>query len=43
MKKLLLMVAAVGMLFTACNKETDCGHEFASDNAGLDFIFSFIE
>lgn len=22
---------------------TDCGHEFASDNAGLDFIFSFIE
>lgn len=28
MKKLLLMFAAVGMLFTACNKETDCGHEF---------------
>ena len=26
MKKLLLMFAAVGMLFTACNKE--CGHEF---------------
>ncbi len=26
MKKLLLMFAAVGMLFTACNK--DCGHEF---------------
>ena len=28
MKKLLLMFAAVGMLFTACNKNTDCGHEF---------------
>ena len=28
MKKLLLMIAAVGMLFTACDKETDCGHEF---------------
>ena len=26
MKKLLLMFAAVGVLFTACNK--DCGHEF---------------
>ena len=28
MKKLLLMFAAVGMLFTACNKETNCGHDF---------------
>ena len=28
MKKLLLMFAAVGVLFTACNKDQDCGHEF---------------
>ena len=28
MKKLLLMIAAVGVLFTACSKEADCGHEF---------------
>ena len=28
MKKLLLMIAAAGVLFTACNKEADCGHEF---------------
>lgn len=28
MKKLLLMFAVVGMLFTACNKNTDCGHDF---------------
>ena len=28
MKKLLLMFAVVCMLFTACNKNTDCGHDF---------------
>ena len=28
MKKLLLMFAAVAILFTACNKETECNHEF---------------
>ena len=28
MKKLLLMFAAVATLFTACNKETECNHEF---------------
>ena len=28
MKKFLLMIAAVGVLFTACNKETECGHDF---------------
>ena len=28
MKKLLFMLTAVGMLFTACNKEQNCDHEF---------------
>ena len=28
MKKLLLMIAAGGVLFTACDKKADCGHEF---------------
>lgn len=28
MKKLLLMFAVVGILFTACNKDADCGHDF---------------
>ena len=28
MKKLLLMFAAVATLFTACNKDQNCGHEF---------------
>ena len=28
MKKLLLMFAAAGVLFTACDKVADCGHEF---------------
>ena len=28
MKKLLFMLTAVGMLFTACNKDQNCGHEF---------------
>ena len=38
MKKLLLMVAAVGMLFTACNKETDCGHEFIEVDHSKDLV-----
>ena len=36
MKKLLLMFAAVGMLFTACNK--DCGHEFIEYDYSQDLV-----
>ena len=38
MKKLLLMFAAVGVLFTACNKETDCGHEFIEHDFSKDLV-----
>ena len=38
MKKLLLMFAAVGMLFSACNKETDCGHEFIEHDFSKDIV-----
>lgn len=38
MKKLLLMFAAVGMLFIACNKETDCGHEFIEHDFTKDLV-----
>ena len=38
MKKLLLMIAAVGMLFTACNKEADCGHEFIEHDFSKDLV-----
>jgi hypothetical protein len=38
MKKLLLMFAAVGVLFTACNKETDCGHEFIEHDFSKDIV-----
>ena len=38
MKKLLLMFAAVGMLFTACNKETDCGHEFIEHDFSKELV-----
>ena len=36
MKKLLLMFAAVGVLFTACNK--DCGHEFIEHDFTQDIV-----
>ena len=36
MKKLLLMFAAVGLLFTACNK--DCGHEFIEHDFTKDIV-----
>ena len=36
MKKLLLMFAAVGMLFTACNK--DCGHEFIEHDFSKELV-----
>ena len=36
MKKLLLMFAAVGVLFTACNK--DCGHEFIEHDFSKDIV-----
>jgi hypothetical protein len=36
MKKLLLMFAAVGMLFAACNK--DCGHEFIEHDFTKDIV-----
>ena len=32
------MFAAVGMLFTACNKETDCGHEFIEYDYSKDLV-----
>ena len=38
MKKLLLMFAAVGVLFTACNKETDCGHEFIEHDFSKELV-----
>ena len=38
MKKLLLMFAAVGMLFTACNKDQDCGHEFIEHDFTQDIV-----
>ena len=38
MKKLLLMFAAVGVLFTACNKETDCDHEFIEVDYSKDLV-----
>ena len=38
MKKLLLMFATVGMLFTACNKEADCGHEFIEYDYSKDLV-----
>ena len=38
MKKFLLMFAAVGVLFTACNKETDCGHEFIEHDFSKDIV-----
>ena len=38
MKKLLLMFAAVGMLFTACNKNTDCGHEFVEHDFSKELV-----
>ena len=38
MKKLLLMIAAVGMLFTACNKEADCGHEFIEHDYSQELV-----
>ena len=45
MKKLLLMFAAVGVLFTACNKETDCGHEFIEHDFTQDIVgtWTFVE
>jgi hypothetical protein len=36
MKKLLLMIAAVGMLFTACNKE--CGHDFIEHDFSQELV-----
>ena len=36
MKKLLLMFAAVGTLFTACNK--DCGHEFVEHDFSKELV-----
>ena len=36
MKKLLLMFAVVGMLFTACSK--DCGHEFVEHDFSKDLV-----
>ena len=36
MKKLLLMFAVVGVLFTACNK--DCGHEFIEHDFSKDLV-----
>ena len=38
MKKLLLMFAVVGMLFTACNKDNDCGHEFIEHDFSKDIV-----
>ena len=38
MKKLLLMFAAVATLFTACNKETDCGHDFIEHDFSKDIV-----
>ena len=38
MKKLLLMIAAAGMLFTACNKDNDCGHEFIEHDFTQDIV-----
>ena len=38
MKKLLLMFAAVGMLFTACNNDKDCGHEFIEHDFSKDIV-----
>ena len=32
------MFAVVGMLFTACNKETDCGHEFIEHDFTKDIV-----
>ena len=32
------MFAAVGMLFTACNKEADCGHEFIEYDYSKDLV-----
>ncbi|MEE0865074.1 MAG: hypothetical protein U0L61_08075 [Alistipes sp.] len=38
MKKLLLMFAAVATLFTACNKDTNCGHEFIEHDFSKDLV-----
>ena len=38
MKKLLLMFAVVGVLFTACNKETDCDHEFIEHDFASELV-----
>ena len=38
MKKLLLMFAVVGVLFTACNKDNDCGHEFIEHDFSKDIV-----
>ncbi|MBQ5594540.1 MAG: hypothetical protein IIU78_02415 [Alistipes sp.] len=38
MKKLLLMFAAVATLFTACNKETECNHEFIEYDHSKDLV-----
>ena len=45
MKKLLLMFAAVGVIFTACNKNTDCGHEFIEHDFTQDIVgtWTFLE
>ena len=41
MKKLLLMFAVVGMLFTACNKEADCGHEFIEHDYTAEIVHNY--
>ena len=38
MKKLLFMLTAVGMLFTACNKDQNCGHEFIEYDYTQDLV-----
>ena len=39
MKKLLLALAVVGAtLFTACNKDQDCGHEFIEHDFTQDIV-----
>ena len=41
MKKLLLMFAAAGVLFTACNKEPDCGHEFIEHDYTAEIVHNY--
>jgi hypothetical protein len=38
MKKLFLMIAAVGVLFTACNKNAECGHDFIEHDFSQDLV-----